>query len=202
MGGTCPRSKGARVGRIRGPGGLVLAGGPWWEWARASVVLAAGGRTLRNPSPVRIAFLVVLGIFLLAVGGIRVASAISAEQGHGTAGYFVAQRWECGGRSGCDWVGAFELPGGALARTGTEFYGTDPGMTVGTIVPAVDTGDPFGVYQPHGSSLWAYGGGFLFLGVIALVGAAQLARSPRPERMPGPAIGAASQPGSWPGTES
>jgi hypothetical protein len=144
----------------------------------------------------------VLGFVALVVGGIKVASAISAEQGHGTSGYFVAQRWECGGRSGCNWVGAFELPGGAVARTGMEFYGTDPGMTMGTIVPAVDTGDPFGVYQPHGSDLWEYGGGFLFLGVIGLAGAAQLARSRQSGRMAGSAIGAASQPGSWPGSES
>jgi uncharacterized protein YceK len=156
---------------------------------------------LSGPSPVRIALVLVIGIVALVVGCIKVASAISAEQGHGTSGYFVAQRWACGGRYGCYWVGAFELPGGAVARTGMDFYGTDAGMTVGTIVPAVDTGDPFGVYQPHGSDLWTYSAGFLFLGVIALVGAAQMARSLRSGRMAGPAFGAASQQGSWPSSE-
>jgi hypothetical protein len=191
----------ARVGRIRGPGGLV-AGGPWRERARAFFVLAGGGKGLRNPGSVRIALAFVVGIFALVVGGIRIASAIGAEEGHGTAGYFVAQNWACGSRSGCNWVGEFELPGGAVARSGIEFYGNDPGMTVGTIVPAVDTGDPFGVYQPHGSNLWVYGGGFLFLGFVGLAGAALMARSLWSGRTAGPAIEAVGQPGSWPGPGS
>ncbi len=135
---------------------------------------------------------------MLVVGGVQTASAISAEQGHGTAGYFVAQRWSCG-RSGCNWFGEFELPGGVVARSDAEFYGSDPGMTVGTVVPAVDTGDPFGVYQPRGSGLWEHGGGFLFLGVLLLGMAAFRARSLWSGRTAESAIAAVGEPGSWPG---
>jgi hypothetical protein len=149
-----------------------------------------------NPSPIVLALVFVLGIVLLVLGGMQTASAISAEAGHGTAGYFVAQSWHCG-RSGCYWSGEFELSGGVVVRSDVEFYGSDPGMVAGGVVPAVDSGDPFGVYQPHGSDLWTHSGSFLFAGFLSLVVAALMARRLRSGRLAGPSIEAAGQPESW-----
>jgi hypothetical protein len=139
-----------------------------------------------------------LAIVVLVLGGMQVASARSAEAGHGTAGYFVAQNWHCG-RSGCYWYGNFELSAGVVTRSDVQFYGTDPGMAAGSVVPALDSGDPFGVYQPHDSDLWAHGASFLFLGILLLVAAALMARRLWSGRMAGPGIEAAGQPESWPG---
>ncbi|HTZ92030.1 MAG TPA: hypothetical protein VMB74_06525 [Streptosporangiaceae bacterium] len=160
---------------------------------------------MRNwgPGPLSVALIFLLGIIAVALGGLKVASAVSAQDGHGIAGDFVAQRYGCG-RSGCQWTGEFEQDG-VTVRSGVEFYGSDPAMTVGSIVPALDTGDPFGVYQPHGSDLWTYGGAvsFLFIGAVCLAVAVMAARR---RWWPGPAADmgtqAVGQPESWLGPES
>lgn len=162
---------------------------------------ASGGSWgLRSPSVAKLALLLVSAVVMLVLGGIRTASAIGAENGDGTAGYFVAQNYYCGGRPAlCNWVGQFQLAGGTVARSRTDFYGSDQDMTVGSVVPAVDTGDPFGVYQPHGSGLWTYSVTFLVLGLIALLGAAAMARSLWSGGTVGSASDGLGQPESWSG---
>ena len=64
-------------------------------------------------------------------------------------------------------------------------------------LPAVDSGDPFGVSQPHGSDLWTHSGSFLFAGFLSLVVAALMARRLRSGRMAGPGLESAGQPESW-----
>lgn len=155
-----------------------------------------GGSGSRNPSSIAVALAFVLAIVVLVLGGMQVASARSAEAGHGTAGDFVAQSWHCG-RSGCYWYGDFELPGGVVTRSDVQFYGTDPGMVAGSVVPALDSGDPFGVYQPHDPDLWAHGGSFLVLGILLLVAAALMARRLWSGRKAWPGIEADRQPESW-----
>jgi hypothetical protein len=103
------------------------------------------------------------------------------------------------GRSGTYWYGEFELPGGTVVRSGTEFYGSDTSMTAGSVVPAVDTGDPFGVYQPHGTDLWSRGASFLFLGVIGFAAAAHLARRLRSGGSAGSDVEGAGQLEPWAG---
>lgn len=151
-------------------------------------------------SPIYIAFAFLVGILGLVVGTIRMGPAISAAEGHGTHGYFVAQYQVCT-RNSCSWKGDFELSGGAVTRSHIRFYGSAPGMTAGTTVPAVDTGDPFGVYQPH-SSQWLLALASLLLGVGFLVVAAQWARARWSGSSAGPELEAADQPGSWLGPGS
>jgi hypothetical protein len=153
---------------------------------------------LSNPGPISVALALIIGIVGLVLGGIHIASAISASEGHGTAGYFVAQRLIYG-RSGTYWYGEFELRNGVVVRSGTEFYGSDANMTAGSVVPAVDTGDPFGVYQPHGTDIWSGGASFLFLGVIGLVTAALLARRLRSGGSAGSDVESADQLEPWAG---
>ncbi|HUA42682.1 MAG TPA: hypothetical protein VMA32_14000 [Streptosporangiaceae bacterium] len=153
---------------------------------------------MSNPGPISVALALIIGIVGLVLGGIQVASAISASQGHGTAGYFVAQRLVYG-RSGIYWYGEFELRDGTVVRSGTEFYGSDASMTAGSVVPAVDTGDPFGVYQPHGTDSWSRGASFLFLGVIGLAAAAHLARRLRSGGSAGSDVDGAGQLEPWAG---
>lgn len=143
-----------------------------------------------------IAFAFLVAILGLVVGAVRMGPVISAAEGHGTRGYFVAQYQTCT-RNSCSWKGDFELPDGAVTRSHMRFYGSAPGMTAGTTVPAVDTGDPFGVYQPH-SSQWLLALASLLVGVGFLVVAAQGARARWSGSGAGPGVETADQPASWP----
>jgi hypothetical protein len=104
----------------------------------------------RFPGPV---FWLLLGIALLVVAGIGIGPAVSAARGHGTRGYFVARTERCD-RNGCSWRGLFRLPGGQVTRRGVSFFGSESGMHAGNVVPALDTGDPVGVFPRHGDKSW------------------------------------------------
>jgi hypothetical protein len=113
-----------------------------------------------------IAATLALGAIMLLYGAISIGPAISAAEGHGTKGYFVAQSLNCG-RHGCNWSGEFRLPDGQVTRTGVGFTGGDTGMHVGTVVPALDTGGLFDVFPRHGDTSW-------LLSLALLVGGAGL----------------------------
>lgn len=53
-------------------------------------------------------------MMLLVIAAIKVGPDISAAEGHGMRGYFVAQTRNCD-QKGCDWSGQFRLPGGKFA---------------------------------------------------------------------------------------
>lgn len=53
-------------------------------------------------------------MMLLVIAAIKVGPDISAAEGHGMRGYFVAQTRNCD-QNGCDWSGQFRLPGGKFA---------------------------------------------------------------------------------------
>jgi hypothetical protein len=159
-----------------------------------------GRRECGLKSPIHIAFAFLVAILGLVVGTIRMGPAISAAESHGTRGYFVAQYQTCT-RNSCSWKGDFELSDGAVTRSHIWFYGSAPAMTAGTTVPAVDTGDPFGVYQPH-SSQWLLALGPLLLGVGFLLVAAQWARARWSASGAGPASETEDQPASWLGPRS
>lgn len=105
----------------------------------------------RRPVPLRARLL--FGIGLLVHAGIIVGPAVSAAEGHGTRGYFVAQTLSCS-RRGCTWIGQFGLPGGQVTRSGVTFDGSESGMHAGSVVPALDTGDLTGVFPRHGDDKW------------------------------------------------
>ena len=102
--------------------------------------------------------------------GLSIGPALSAAQGHGTRGYFVAQTQSCD-RHDCTWSGEFMLQGGQVTRHGVTFDGSYPGMRAGSVVPALDTGDFSGVFPRHGSASW-FGdlvAGLLGIGLIGQV---------------------------------
>ena len=111
-----------------------------------------------------------VAIFLLVYGGIGLGPAVSAAQGHGTRGYFVAQSESCDSHNVCTWSGEFKLPNGTVARTNVGFVGSDSAMVQGTVIAALDTGDPTSVYQADSSDQWIQPAVFLLMGVLLLLG--------------------------------
>jgi hypothetical protein len=93
------------------------------------------------------------GVVVVVVVGVSIGPAISAAQGHGTRGFFVAQSESCG-RHGCTWSGEFRLPDGQVTRNDVGFEGSYSSMQVGSVVPALDTGDFSNVFPRHGSTTW------------------------------------------------
>jgi hypothetical protein len=111
---------------------------------------ASGGR-LSGPAASFVKLAV--GVVLVLVMSLSIGPAISAAQGHGTRGYFVAQTENCG-RHSCTWRGQFRLPDGQVTRGGVSFDGSYPSMHAGSMVPALDTGDFSNVFPRHGSVSW------------------------------------------------
>ena len=105
------------------------------------------------------------GLVLVIFMGVGLGPAISAAQGHGTRGYFVAQTQDCSARHGCTWSGEFRLPDGQVTRQGVTFDGSYPAMRVGSVVPALDTGDVSAVFARRGSNSWL---GHLAMGVVGI----------------------------------
>lgn len=121
-----------------------------------------------------------LGIFLLVDGGIHIGPAVSAAEGHGIHGYFVAQNESCSssddGDDSCSWSGEFKLLNGTVTRTNVSFVGSDSSMQEGTVVPALDTGDRSSVYQAGSIDQWIqpalfllFGAGFIVALIVAMI---------------------------------
>jgi hypothetical protein len=115
-----------------------------------------------------------LGVFLVIYGGIHIGPAVSAAEGHGIHGYFVAQNESCDsgddGDDSCSWSGEFKLPDGTVTRTNVTWVGSDSSMEQGTVVPALDTGDRSSVYQVGSIDQWVQPALFLLFGVFCFVG--------------------------------
>lgn len=58
------------------------------------------------------------------------------------------------------------LPGGMVTRRGVGFTGDESGMQAGTVVPALDTGDPIAVFPRHGDRNWL---GDVVIAAIAII---------------------------------
>jgi hypothetical protein len=128
----------------------------------------------RPRSVIKRVFTAVVGLaiaaFLLIEGSINLGPAVSASQGHGIHGFFVAQAESCDNNGGCTWTGEFKLPDGTVTRTGVRFVGSDPSMREGTVVPALDTGGHSRVYQASSSAQWIEPAVLLVLGLLFLAG--------------------------------
>jgi hypothetical protein len=131
--------------------------------ARFSAFFRGRWRAVR--APVGMGFSFAIGMALLLGGALNIGPAISAAEGHGTHGYYIARDYYCTGRhsSYCQWKGDFATrPGGPAVRTDVEFKGHLPaGIHAGEVVPAVDAGSPFEVFQPGNRAAW--------LGALALI---------------------------------
>jgi hypothetical protein len=76
--------------------------------------------------------LLVIGLILVVIASINIGPALSAFQGHGTRGYFVAESHDCSSH-GCTWDGRFQLPDGRVTRSSVSFVGSYLGMHVGSV---------------------------------------------------------------------
>lgn len=102
---------------------------------------------------------------LIVGGAIEFGPAFAAAEGHGTAGYFVAEHGNCS-KSGCGWTGNFVAPDGRVTRSNVGFMGPHGTLYRGDRVAALDTGDPSAVYARHGSRDWITDLAFIVVGVI------------------------------------
>ena len=98
---------------------------------------------------------IVVGLIMLVWGAALLRPAISAAEGHGTPGYFVAQSQSCNNHGNCSWSGEFRLPDGQVTRTGVGIDENDSDMVTGSVVPALDTGDTGEVFPRSGDRSWA-----------------------------------------------
>jgi hypothetical protein len=155
--------------------------------ARFSAFFRSRWRAVR--APVRLGFSLVIGVVVLLVGAFTLGPAISAAEGHGTHGYYIARSFVCEGyRAGsCHWKGDFaRTRGGPAVRTDVEFKGHLPAdLQPGEVVPAVDTGAPFEVFQPGNRAIWLGALGLTILGGIWILATAGV-------------IAMRFRPGGWP----
>jgi hypothetical protein len=109
----------------------------------------------------------VIALIGLLMGASDLGPAWQAKAGSGTPGTFTADHEECGRRS-CTWHGDFVATEGG-GRTDVILYDTPDGVTVGSAVPARDTGARKGVFSTAGGSTWLLVTGLTVAGVIAAV---------------------------------
>jgi hypothetical protein len=164
--GDLPRALQRRISRGQP---LTKADEALWLAAHGSRQARSGARYLLRRVVVPVLLKVCLPVLLvvLAFAAAReLGPAVSAAEGHGIRGYFVA-------RSGCgscgEWHGVFELPDGKVIKADADFAGRDPGMAVGSRVPALDTGAVHSVFPRHGANEWQLAAG-LVGGCIAGLG--------------------------------
>jgi hypothetical protein len=93
---------------------------------------------------------------LLFVGAIQIGPAIAAAEGHGTAGYFVAEAEICSSKYGCHgWSGDFVAPDGRVLHRNVNFMGPHGALRRGDRLAALDTGDASHfVYARRGDYYW------------------------------------------------
>jgi len=130
--------------------------------------------------PVSVGLCLVFGVLILLAGALNLGPAVSAAEGHGTHGYYIARNFVCvdGYRTHtCEWKGDFvSRPGGPALRSYVEFKGHLPSnIHEGEAVPAVDTGAPSEVFQPGNLYSWFFAlaltvfGGLFVLATAALI---------------------------------
>jgi hypothetical protein len=139
--------------------------------SRSSRPSGKQGSTIRDNA--KMLAVLAFGILLAFVGAFQLRAALSAAAGTGTRGYFVVKGQSCSfsshGAKSCSWSGYFRLPDGTITRFGVGFEGSHPDFRAGTVVAALDTGDPFHVFQPHGSVRWLGPSGYIATGVLFIV---------------------------------
>src|SRR5215469_9245178 len=148
------RSAGRRAGATL-PGGTERLGeGPANRWLRHVVI----------------GIVVLIGVVFLIAGSVQIGPAYAAAHGHGTRGYFVAVRTNrCDQNRHCSWDGTFRSWNGRDVRADVQLDGTWSGVTAGTKIPALDSGDPFAVYPRTGSGQWYEDLIWLALGTLIVV---------------------------------
>ena len=104
-------------------------------------------------------------IFMLVAGTIQFGPALGAAQGHGTAGYFVAETENCS-KDGCNWTGNFVAPDGQVTLRNVGFIGPHGTLYRGARLAALETGDTAKVYAAHGSRDWMADLAGIVFGVI------------------------------------
>lgn len=109
-----------------------------------------------------------VGLILFAASHLR--PAIKAWSGRGTKGYFVAQNQLCGGRfHACHWAGEFESSRNVVVMQDVTWNGADPGLTSGSVVPALaEAGDTDHVYPPHSTYALLRLIGLILFGTVLL----------------------------------
>lgn len=104
-------------------------------------------------------------VFMLVAGAIQFGPALAAAEGHGTAGYFVAETENCS-KDGCNWTGNFVAPDGRVTLRNVGFMGPHGTLYQGAKFAALDTGDTARVYARHGSRDWMTDLACIVFGVI------------------------------------
>jgi hypothetical protein len=103
---------------------------------------------------------------MIVAGAIEFGPALAAAEGHGTAGYFVAEVENCN-KSRCGWTGNFVVPDGRVTLRKVGFMGPHGTLYRGDRLAALDAGDPAGaVYARHGSRDWIADLASIVVGVI------------------------------------
>jgi hypothetical protein len=109
----------------------------------------------------------VFGVLFLIVGAVEIGPAVTAAQGHGAAGYFVAEAEHCG-KGGCSWTGDFVGRDNRVTRQNVGFMGPHGVLYRGDRLAALDTGAPGAVYARHGSRDWLGDLALLVAGALVL----------------------------------
>jgi hypothetical protein len=126
------------------------------------------GFLVRHGDQVLAAFIGFLGLVILAIGCILLPPAISAAQGHGVRGVFVAEQYVTStnryGQSGF-WVGSFTAANHSVEANNVDYNDPPFPVRAGSKLSALYPGGDE-VFAPHGSSAW------LGLLVLTLAGAA------------------------------
>jgi hypothetical protein len=92
---------------------------------------------------------------------------LAAAEGHGTAGYFVAETEHCS-QGTCGWGGDFVTPDGRVTLHNVHFMGTHGTLYQGARLAALDTGSHGEVYPRHGSHEWMADLAGIVIGAIVL----------------------------------
>lgn len=92
---------------------------------------------------------------------------LAAAQGHGTAGYFVAETKLCSSGT-CGWNGDFVTADGRVTLHNVGFIGPHGTLYQGARLAALDTGNHGEVYPRHGSREWMEDLAGLVIGAIVL----------------------------------
>jgi hypothetical protein len=105
---------------------------------------------------------------LLFIGAIQIGPAIAAAEGHGTAGYFVAETELCSSKYGCNgWTGDFVATDGRVMRRNVNFMGPHGALYRGDRLAALDTGDASHfVYARRGDYYWIADLAMIIIGAV------------------------------------
>jgi hypothetical protein len=98
-----------------------------------------------------------IGLVITAIGCTLLPPAISAAEGHGIRGVFVAEKYVSGsGReSSGTWIGSFRASNHQLVLLHVDYNEPPSSLRAGSELPALYPGGSE-VFAPHGSSAWLH----------------------------------------------